>query len=128
MKLTIKGIQEAQAANNRALAAVRPRGGLGRAVQHGIAAAHRYAVTITHVDTGALRASHRTAFEEHPHSALGRMFIDPSSVNPRGQMPAEYGVVEEARGGSHQFYGRTLTEAGPRIAAEMAEIVMREAR
>ena len=73
LKFGIEGIQEAQAACNRALAAVQPKGALGEAVRWGIAEAHRYAVVITHVDTGALRASHRTLFKEGKGWARGRM-------------------------------------------------------
>jgi len=128
MKMTIKGIQDAQRANVRMIAAVQPTGALGRAVRHGLARAHRYAVTITHVDTGALRASHRMAFAERRHSALGRMFIAPSAVNPHGEKPVEYGPEEHARGGGHAFYQRTLDEQGRDLAREMGEIVIRGAR
>lgn len=128
LKMTIRGIQEAQRANLRMLAAVKTHGALGRAVQWGIAAAHRYAVAITHVDTGALRASHRTAFSEARHSAIGRMFIDPSSVNPHGHKPVVYGPEEHDRGGSHAFYERVLDEKGVEIARQMGEIVIRSAK
>jgi hypothetical protein len=124
--MTIRGIQEAQAANNRALAAVRPRGALGRAVQWGIAEAQRYAVVVTHVDSGALRASHRTSFQERRRWARGRMMIDASSVNPHGGRPSVYGPIEHERGGSHAFYARTERERGRRILTGMAEIVRRE--
>ena len=125
LRMGIKGIQKAQAANNRALAAVRPRGALGRAVQWGIAEAHRYAVTITHVDSGALRASHRMRYQEGGRWARGRMMIDASSVNPRGAKPSVYGPIEHERGGSHAFYARTESERGRRILTGMAEIVRR---
>lgn len=125
MKMTIKGIQEAQAANNRALAAVQPRGSLGRAVQWGIAEAHRYAVAVTHVDSGALRASHRTSFQEGGNWARGRMMIDASSVNPHGARPSVYGPIEHERGGGHAFYARTEGERGQRILTGMADIVRR---
>jgi len=126
LNVTIEGIQEAQAACNRALAAVRPRGALGEAVRWGIAEGHRYAVAITHVDTGALRASHRTAFQEKRNAALGRMFIAADSVNPRGQRPSVYGPVEHDRGGGHAFYARTQRERGQHILRAMADIVIRE--
>jgi len=125
IRMTIKGIQRAQAANNRALAAVQPRGGLGRAVQWGIAEAQRYAVAITHVDTGALRASHRTRFEQRRRWARGRMMIDASSVNPHGGRPSLYGPIEHDRGGGHAFYERTQRERGKRILVGMGDIVRR---
>lgn len=128
LKMTIKGIQEAQRANTRAIAAVQTKGGLGRAVRHGMVQAQRYAVAITHVDTGALKASHRMAFTDRGGMARGRIFIDPSSVNPRGQKPSVYGPVEHERGGGHAFYARTLDERGMQIAREMGEIVARAAK
>lgn len=110
--ITIEGIQHAQEANLRHIAAMQPNGALGRAVQFGTIEAHRYAVAITHVDTGALRASHRMAVSGNH----GRIYVDPTTVNPRtGERPAAYALEEHARGGSHAFYARTDAEAGYRI-------------
>jgi len=121
--MTIKGIQEAQRWNARAIAALRPSGALGRAVQWGTAAAHRYAVSITHVDTGALRASHRMAVS----GATGRIYLDKTARNPRTrQLTSVYGPIEEKRGGTHAFYRRTAVEAGRKIAEGMAQRVARE--
>lgn len=120
--VTIRGIQEAQAANNRAIAALRPSGALGRAVRDATAMAHRHAVSVTHVwkeKGGALRASHRMKVND----TRGQIFIDPSTVNPRGQKPSAYGPREHARGGEHAFYERTEREAGPRIAAHALEVI-----
>ena len=125
LQMTIEGIQEAQAACNRALAAVQPRGALGEAVRWGSAEGHRYTVEITHVDTGALRASHRVRFEEGRRWARGRMFVDAQSVNPRGQRPSVYGPIEHDRGGDHAFYERTQRERGGRILRGMADVVRR---
>lgn len=121
IKLTITGIQELQAWNIRAIAAMKPKGAFGQAIIWGTTEAHRYAVSITHVDTGALRASHRMAIE----GLQGRIYIDPNTRNPRtGESPAEYGMEEHARGGSHAFYGRTIEEAGGRIHRGMGKIIM----
>ena len=85
VRLSITGLQEAQAANNRAIAAVRPSGGLGRAVQYGTVSAHRYALGYTHVDTGALKSSHRMELSD----TRGRVYIDPGARNARsGQRTA----------------------------------------
>jgi hypothetical protein len=123
VKLSITGLQEAQAANNRAVAAVSATGALGRAVQYGTVAAHRYALGLTHVDTGALKSSHRMEL-----SALrGVVYIDPGASNPRsGQRPAVYGPYEHARGGDHAFYQRVVDEYGTEIQQEMERIVKRE--
>lgn len=122
----IKGLQQAQAANLRMVAALRPDGARGQAVRDATAALHRYAVAITHVwryKGGGLRASHRMAFTDRGET--GRIYIDEGAVNPRGERPGEYGPVEHARGGSHAFYQRTIDEAGPRIADQAVAFISR---
>jgi hypothetical protein len=116
-RVTIKGIQEAQRANLRAIATLQPQGRLGRALQMVMAELHRYAVSITHVWIvwgGALRASHRIGvLTLTENNGRGEIFIDPSAMNPRGQRPSVYGIYEHARGGEHAFYERTVNQAGP---------------
>lgn len=126
IRVGISGIQEAQNANAKAIAAMRPSGAFGRAIRDATAEGHRYAVSITHVWNrgenprgGGLKASHRMAVTE----TRGQVFIDPHSVNPRGQKPSVYGPHEHARGGSHAFYERTERERGPRIAARALETI-----
>lgn len=121
MRATIEGIQEAQAWNLRKIAAVRPRGALGRAILYGTTAAHRGAVARTHVDTGALRASQRMVMYG---DSEGQVFLDGSATNPRtGQRTAAYGPWEHERGGEHAFYQRTVDEDGPGIEQEMASMI-----
>lgn len=124
-ELSIKGIQEAQAANNRSIAALKPRGEFGRAIQYMTAALHSYAIRITHVDTGSLKGSHRMKMKlKQP--IRGIIYIDPASVNPRSkQRPARYGVYEEARGGSHAFYTRTEKEAGPKVLTQAEKRIIK---
>lgn len=118
--LSIKGIQQAQAANNRVIAELQPSGALGRAVQYGVTTAHRYAVGVTHVDTGALRASHRMEVT----GLRGRVYIDPSARNPRSRQRTEtYGPYEHERGGEHAFYQRTIDEQGASIEQAMMGLV-----
>lgn len=122
VKLSITGIQEAQAANNRAIAALKPSGAFGRAIQYGTLSAHRYAVGLTHVDTGALKSSHRMEVQ----GLRGRVYIDPGAVNPRSnRRTAIYGEYEHERGGEHAFYERVVNEYGQQIEAEMRNIVKR---
>ena len=109
---TITGIQELQQANTKLIASLQPSGALGRAIQYAVIQADRYAVSITHVVSGALRASLRMEVD----GLHGSIYIDPSTVNPSGQKPFVYGAIEEARGGSHAFFQRTLNEAGDMIA------------
>jgi len=121
VNLTITGIQQAQAANNRLVAAVRPTGAAGRAVKYGTIEANRVAQILTHVDTGALRASHRIQYA----GLQGRVFLDPSATNPRSHaLTSVYGPIEEQRGSTHAFYKRTIDEHGQRILSEMARIVI----
>lgn len=123
---TIAGIQAAQAANLKIIAALQEREGtaLGRTVLYAAADLHRYAVAVTHVDTGALRASQR--IRAGP-GARAEIYIDPSSRNPRtGVPPARYGPVEHARGGSHAFYERTFYERIPDLAPRAAAYFFRQ--
>jgi hypothetical protein len=122
MQLDIKGLQEAQDANLRLIAAVKPNGALGRAVQYATIAAQRYMVSVTHVDTGALRASERMSL----NGEVGRIYIDANAINPHGQRPSVYGVFEHGRGGEHAFMARTYYEAGERILMQAGERLLRE--
>jgi len=111
MYVKIYGIQRAQAAMEKTIAAVKPRNGLGAAVKGATIAGHRYAVGVTHVDTGALRASHTMQIR----GAHGQIYISPSARRSDGGRPAQYGPVEHARGGAHAFYARTVSEGGGAI-------------
>jgi hypothetical protein len=117
--LTITGLQEAQAMNNRAIAALQPSGALGQAVQEATVAAHRWALIYTHVDTGALKSSHRMEVG----GLHGRVYIG-EGHNPRsGRATAVYGPYEHERGGSHAFYGRVVSEQGQAITERAAGLV-----
>jgi hypothetical protein len=111
--MDISGLQELQDANIRKIAALKPRGAFGRALQFIGTALHRYVVAITHEDTGALEASQRLDFD--PSLRRASIFLDPSATNPRtGARVAEYGPEEHGRGGTHAFYGRAVRERGRR--------------
>ncbi|MBU6361166.1 MAG: hypothetical protein KGS46_14220 [Chloroflexi bacterium] len=108
----IRGLQQAQAAMNRRIAELKPAGALGQAVKRAGLMIHRYVLGITHVDTGALRASHRIEI----NGTKGKIYIDPNARNPRtGAKTAAYGAVEHARGGAHAFYTRTKHEYGDEV-------------
>ena len=122
MEVTIRGIQAAQRANAQLIAAVSPDGAFGRAIREATAAVHRYAVSISHVDTGAMKASHRMQIR----GLEGRVSLDQTARNPRSRVPThEYGAHEHQRGGSHAFYERTYHEAGPGIARQAIQTVRR---
>ncbi len=121
MRVTIKGLQQAQKAMLKVLTAVKPEGGLGRAVLYLATEAHRVLVSNTHVDTGAYRASQ---FIRREAQGRYRIYIDPSATNPRtSAKPVDYGPVEEARGGSHAAYQRTYEQA-PALAGR-AQLYLR---
>ena len=125
LKPDISGIIEAQKAVLKAVAAVEPRGGLGRAIQFATVAAHRSAVIKTHVITGALRASHLIDFDAVRPG--GDIYINPDARNPRtGQRTAVYGPIEHARGGSHAFYQRVIDEEGETIGRQAIQLIQSE--
>jgi len=122
--LSITGLQEAQADNAKRIAALKPTGELGQAIKDLTITGHRYAVQITHVWKylgGGLRASHRMEVK----GTTGRIYIDPSAVNPRGQKPVVYGYYENRRGGDHAFYDRTeefLNKDAEKIVAKRIDV------
>jgi hypothetical protein len=121
--LSIKGLQEAQARMNKRIAALKPRNALGRAIKYATVEAHRYLVSIIHVDTGSYRAAQHMKVQE----ARGRVYTDPGATNPRsGQKPAKYGVYEERRGGSHAAYRRTVREHGDKIVRRAIKYMVKE--
>jgi hypothetical protein len=122
--MSIRGLQQAQAANLKLIAAVKPQGGLGRAARYAAVEAERYAISITHVDTGTLRASHRI---DQDGPARFIIHPDPAAKNWRsGSRAAVYGEVENARGGEHAFYERTVSERGSDIGARAVRYLISE--
>ena len=114
----ITGLKEAQRDNQRRINALQGDV-IGRGVRTGTIAAHRFAVASTHVDTGALQASHRMEYRQGWGGIQGKVFIDPNARNPRSRaLTSQYGVVEHNRGGSHAFYEIVVTRFGGQIAAQ----------
>ena len=118
--LTLKGLENAQAVNIRRLEALRPSSDFGRAVKYAVLEFQLYAESITHVDTGALTRSHLGEV----YATHGRVYINPSAINPRGQRPETYGPYEHARGGTHAFYDRTVAERGPGVIDEVGRRIV----
>lgn len=113
---SIRGLQEARSAVLAAIAAATPAGEHRLAVQYATLAADRYAVSITPVQTGSWRSSHRPTV----NGLTGRISLDESAVNPiSGGRPAVYGAALESTGQSrYAVYRRTVNEAGQRILNE----------
>lgn len=106
--LSISGIQELQRKNNKRIQALKPSGAFGQAIKHITITAHRYLLSVTHVETGSYKGSQRMDLTLKPGNIQGKLFVDPRTVNPRtGQKPLIYSKFEEARGGEHASYQRT---------------------
>lgn len=124
VELSITGLQEAQEANAKDIAALQPKGAMGKAVRHGMMLAQRYAQYLTHVDTGAWRASHRMQYSEEAGDPRGSIYVDPSATNPRHPTPPEeYATIWELREGEMAVYKRTQDERGQKIADEMRKVL-----
>lgn len=121
MQLNIQGLQQAQQGNLKAIAAMKPSGAFGNAIRVGTISAHRYSVAQTHVDTGALKASHRMLIA----GLEGKVFIDQGARNPRSRaLTSQYGPVEHARGGEHAFYEIVEKRYGSRIASQAGTMLI----
>jgi hypothetical protein len=129
IRFRLRGLERLQAANLKLLKAISPRGGLGKGVKAATLHLHKYAIAITHVQTGTLKRSHIMDFASGGvqtyrfgipivSKAVGRIYISPAARNPvTGQRPAEYGLVEHSKRGSHAFYKRTVDEQGKAAGA-----------
>lgn len=120
MELSIKGLQKAQQANLKMIAALRPSGALGRAIQYAALAAHRHVIPSTPHDYGALRAAQRAEVR----GLTARIYIDPGASAPRRKTrPAVYGAILHGHGmipglrsGIRAFYQYTVETYGAKIA------------
>ena len=129
IQVNIKGLQKLQDANNRAIAALKPTGALGKALQWGVADIHRKSVAYTPHDTGALRASHRMIINNR--QTMGRVEIDRTATNPRsGMRTAEYGYylhqqgqIPGLRSGIRAFYEYVYERFGQQILGRVADII-----
>ena len=125
--IQIRGNKEAQRAMTVAANAVQPQGGLGRAIQFVALGAIQYAMRVSHIVTGALRSAHSPEFTSGGNLSRGRVFIDPAAINPMSGKPVtDYAAIEEARGGAHAFYERTVSERGNYLVGRAAELVVAE--
>lgn len=122
---TVEGYAELQAALDKLTAAVKPSGALGKAVQRTTKRLYDHALLITHVDTGTLQTAHRWQYLEDGEGPRGVVFVEGGLVNPKSHQPvARYAGIEEARGGDHAFYARTIAEVGDDAANEGISVVL----
>lgn len=124
LKITVEGLIELQRANEELIHTIRPQNQLGRSVKRVLTFLHKYAVRITHRQTGALASSHVMEFLVRRKRIEGRLFISRRTRNPStGARPYKYGVEEHERGGTHAFYRRTVKEVGEQaVLAEIAAL------
>lgn len=124
MRFNITGLQETQRAMTKAVGAVKPANGLGRAVQFVGISAQRYMIGVTHVDTGAYRASQLIQYEG---PARLRISVNPNARNPRTRaLVSSYAPIEEGRGGDHAAYERTYNYARTALAPRAVSMLMSE--
>ena len=103
--IEVRKMQALQDANVHEIAKLKPGGELSRVIWSLLGGTLREAVMVTHIDTGSLQASHRMELD----GWHGKIFIDPSTINPKSNThPAVYGIYEHDRGGSHAFYDRAF--------------------
>ncbi len=121
MSARIEGVEEVEAALAKAAEVAGKGNTLEQAAGFVARRAHYYMVSITHVDTGALKASH--AIEQRGKMTV--LYQHPAVVNPRsGKRPADYGVYENAHGGLHAFYDRTMEKIP--LYMELADAIIRK--
>lgn len=118
-----QGIEQAKQMLRRAERAVTPRGALGTGIRKGLTLLQIYAAGITHRDTGTLSAAHLIQYA----SGKGYVYPSPYAINPKSRKPASYyGPFEEARGGSHAFYRRTVDAMEDRVVATVTDEIAGE--
>jgi hypothetical protein len=121
----LEGVDDVLRAMRRLSEAIAPQGQSDIAVRAAGLEVLRYSSSITHRLTGALSVSHMM---ELPRPGMAVITPDPSAINPLGHRPAIYGPIEEARGGSHAFYRRTLDEDLARIGEVSARALFERIR
>lgn len=120
--VVVQGYEAIQNANRKLLEAMKPSGGLGKAVLYGTVQMQRGVITRAHRDTGTY-ASAQTADAR----GLSGQVYTASNRNPKsGEAASAYGPYEEARGGSHAAYGTTFRSDAPGVMADAIKIVVSE--
>ena len=130
VSLTITGLQEAQEANLKLIAALQPTGALNRVIIWATTETHRRLTPNTPHDTGALRASRRVEVQ----GLEGRVFDDPAAANPRSRTPPSrydvylhaMGEVPGLRSGIRASMPYTVRTAGPSITQRAGKMLLRQ--
>jgi len=121
--IQIRGWNKAVFENLKFIHELRPSNRIGKGVLAAVKLVHRMAVANTHVDTSALKHSHRIDFGYSSNQAEGNVYVS-DVTNPKHALSTLlYGPIEDDRGGDHAFYGLIFNNESERIAKE-AEIHM----
>ncbi|MBW2559221.1 MAG: hypothetical protein JRE40_00050 [Deltaproteobacteria bacterium] len=111
--------------NLKFIDSLRPSDRIGKGILAALKLVHRMAVANTHVDTSALKHSHRIDFSHSSKEAEGNVYVS-DITNPKHALSTLlYGPIEDDRGGDHAFYGLIYNNEGERIAEEAAVHMMR---
>jgi len=111
--------------NLQFIARIKPKTGIGVGVKAALKLVHRLAVANTHVDTAALKYSHRIDFREYSNRAEGNVYVSNIRNPKHGLSTMFYGPVEDDRGGDHAFYGLIFNNEAERVGNEVAKHMMR---
>lgn len=94
--------------------ALNPAGGLAKFLWFIGRQARGAAQLRTHIDTGALSTSHRVIFSPTGITQFGHaesvVYVHPVQNPKHGKLTTQYAHIEDARGGSHAFYGLVVEE------------------
>lgn len=125
MEISVKGLEEAQAENRRLMTVVAtsPGGGLRNSMALALLQLQRYAIGITHAESGRLRNSIFVEMETKGNFLIGHVATN-----------VAYAIQEEGRPGikaghgGHAFFSRTVKEEGPHINSIFDSAVRRGGR
>lgn len=112
MSADVRDLAEAQRGLKQLIQNVSANGDLEGHMVLALGQLHRYASSIVHVDTGRLKNSLFVDTERSRNDLIGYVATN-----------VEYAPMEEGRGGSHAFFGRTVAEEGPRAVGNLFNIV-----
>lgn len=121
-RLRLNHLKDVQDQNRRLIRNLRTGGALGRFARAVLLKEQGYMLSIVHVDTGWLKRSLRIQMNS---ATRGRIYIDGRTRNPRGGRPSVYGPWENARGGDHAFFDRTIARE-PKFIAEAGRQFLRD--
>jgi hypothetical protein len=120
--VTVQGYEQIQEAQRKLVEALKPSGGLGKAVLYGTVQMQRGTISRIHRDTGTYAASQAADVQGLTGSVYTKANRNPKS----GTAASVYGPHEEARGGGHAAYGTTFKSDAPGVMADAIAIIVSE--